>query len=116
MAQLSDAARDLPVSALNALVSDAVDLVVHTERGPDGPRVSSILAVEDLAAGPEAVQFTTTDVFTREQHQGELEWTGLVPMRVAQRMGRSGRDARAILECRATPVGAAAPPSGNAPW
>ncbi len=90
VAQLSDAARDLPLSALNALVSDAVDLVVHTERGPGGPEVSSILAVEDLVAGTDAVNLTTTDVFLRDRPGSALRWSGLVPTRVSERMGRRG--------------------------
>jgi pilus assembly protein CpaF len=98
VAQLSESARDLPVSALNALVSDAVDLVVHTERSPRGPRVSSILAVEDLTAGPDAVQFTTTEVFSRRLPDDELVWTGLVPMRASTRMARGGADVRALLD------------------
>lgn len=99
VAQLSDAARDLPVSALNSLVSESVDLVVHTERGPDGPQVSSVLAVEDLAAGPDAVQFTATEVFRRDSH-GRLTWTGEVPVRAAERMARHGLEVRDVLRAR----------------
>lgn len=94
VAQLSDSARDLPLAALNALVSDAVDLVVHTERGPDGPRVVSILAVEDLTAGAESVHFTTTEVFARRD--GRLEFTGDLPLRAGERMRRAGVDPRSI--------------------
>ena len=96
VAQLSDAARDLPLTALNHLVSEAIDLVVHTERGPDGPRVTSILAVEDLVAGPESVQFTTTEVFHRERDGDELTWTELVPMRAGERLERQGHDVRRL--------------------
>lgn len=98
LAQLSDSSKDLPLSALNNLVSDSVDLVVHTERGPDGPRVSGIVAVEDLVAGPEAVQFTVTDVFCRDRAGDRLEWSGTVPVRAAERMAASGVDLRALLE------------------
>lgn len=114
VAQLSDAAADLPVSALNALVSDAVDLVVHTERGPDGPEVSAVLAVEDLAAGPEAVNLTTTDVFVRPVPGGELAWSGLVPTRAAERMARRGEDARKLLG--AGERDGAATPAGEPAW
>jgi hypothetical protein len=79
-------------------VSDSVDLVVHTERGPDGPRVSGIIAVEDLVAGPDAVHFTVTDVFTRDCDDGRLAWSGTVPVRAAERMGARGADVRALLE------------------
>ena len=100
VAQLSDAARDLPVAALNNLVSEAVDLVVHTERGPHGPRVTSIIAVEDLSGGPEAVQFTTTEVFSRVRDDAELTWTELLPMRAARQLERHGFDVREL--CGAT--------------
>ncbi len=97
VAQLSEAARDLPLSALNALVSDSVDLVVHTERAREGPRVTSILAVEDLTAGSEAVNLTTTEVFTRNG-QGFIEWTGLVPSRLRDRMSAHGEDLTSLLD------------------
>lgn len=98
LAQLSDATRDLPLAALNNLVSESIDLVVHTERGPDGPRVSSIIAVEDLVAGPEAVQFTVTDVFTADGPGGELLWSGVVPVRAGERMARRGVDVLRLLQ------------------
>lgn len=98
LAQLAESSSDLPISALNHLVSDSVDLVVHTERGPDGPRISGIIAVEDLVAGPESVQFTVTDVFGRVAGDGALRWSGLIPVRAAERMAARGIDLRAILE------------------
>lgn len=78
-------------------MTEAVDLVVHSERGPDGPRVTSITAVEDLTAGPDAVQFTTTELFHRPRLDSELVPTGLVPMRAAERLERHGHDVRALL-------------------
>lgn len=96
VAQLADAARDLPLASLNNLVSEAVDLVVHTERGAGGPQVTSILAVEDLTAGPDAVQFTTTEVFRRAREDEELVWTGLLPVRAGRRLERHGFDLRAL--------------------
>jgi len=94
--QLSDSTAQIPISALNTLVSEAIDVVVHTDRGPDGPRVMSILAVEDLAGGAEAVQFTATDVFERGS-TGQLEWTGQVPSRLAPAFERVGLDVSAML-------------------
>ena len=79
--QLSDAANELPMSALNALVSEAIDLVVHCVRTEFGPRVTQIVAVEELQAGPNATQFTTTEVFVRDRHDEPLRWTGNVPTR-----------------------------------
>lgn len=98
LAQLSDSARDLPVAALNHLVSDAVDLVVHTERGPAGPKVTAVVAVEDLTSGPDAVQFTCTELFTRDRFDGPLRSTGLPPVRATDRLRRHGIDVRALLE------------------
>jgi len=97
LAQLSGSA-DVPLSALNALVSESVDIVVHTERGPDGPRVSGVLAVEDLVSGAESGQFTVTEVFGRDRPIGELSWSGLVPVRASERMAARGIDLRTILE------------------
>ncbi len=97
IAQLAEGARDLPLSALNTLVSDSVDLVVHTERTRSGPAVTSILAVEDLAAGSEAVNLTTTDVFVRSA-TGALEWSGLVPARLSERMATRGEDLLELLD------------------
>ena len=93
IAQLADS-NQLPVAALNNLVSEAVDLVVHSERGPDGPRVMSITAVEDLTAGQDAVQFTTTELFARVRNDAPLEPTGLIPLRASERLERAGSDAR----------------------
>lgn len=98
IAQLAEAARDLPVSALNALVSDSVDLVVHTERTEAGPGVTSILAVEDQATGADAVNLTTTEVFLRGP-RGSLQWSGLVPARLRERMAARGEDLMALLDC-----------------
>ncbi|MFM7062107.1 MAG: hypothetical protein ACKO04_01250 [Actinomycetes bacterium] len=95
--QLSEVAQNLPLAALNALVADSIDLVVHSERGPAGPRVTEIVAVEDLAGGPAAVQFTTTEVFARPGPDAPLRWTGLVPARLGERMARRGTDLRQVL-------------------
>lgn len=100
LAQLSDQ-RDLSVSALNSLVSEAVDLVVHTERGPDGPRVTEIIAVEDLVSGHDSVSFTTTGLFERE-HGGELVPTGDIPMRAGLKMARFGNDVHVLLGSQAS--------------
>jgi pilus assembly protein CpaF len=97
IAQLADSATQLPIAALNSLVSETVDLVVHTERGPGGPRVTSITAVEDLAGGNDAVHFTTTEVFGSTKAGAPLAWTGMLPMRVTDRLARSGTDLRRLL-------------------
>src|SRR6476620_6764556 len=61
--QLADTSNELPMSALNSLVTEAVDIVVHCVRGPRGPRVTEVVAVEDLTAGVDSTQFTTTELF-----------------------------------------------------
>ena len=95
--QLSGTTADLPMSALNTLVSEAVDVVVHSERGPDGPRVTGIIAVEDLVAGAEATQFTVTELFARDTARDPLVATGLLPSRLGALLARSGIDVRDLL-------------------
>ena len=95
--QLADTARDLPMPALNALVSDAVDLVVHLERGPSGVKVTEILAVEDLAGGPDGVQFTAASVFARARRDADAVWTGEVPVRLGHRLADHGHDVAQLL-------------------
>ena len=95
--QLAETGSELPLSALNTLVSEAVDVVVHSERGPDGPRVMSVLAVEDLVAGVESTQFTVTEVFARRSVRDRLEWTGVVPSRLAAKFDRADMDLRVVL-------------------
>ena len=88
--QLADSASQLPISALNTLVSEAIDVVVHCERGPQGPRVTGVVAVEDLVAGVESAQFTTTEIYTRRTLKDRLEPTGAIPSRLAELFERSG--------------------------
>jgi pilus assembly protein CpaF len=95
--QLAETSSELPLSALNTLVSEAIDLVVHCEQGPAGPRVTEIVAVEDLAGGPEAVQFTTTEVFRRSGYGAPLVWTGNVPVRLGDTLERAGLAPTALL-------------------
>jgi pilus assembly protein CpaF len=97
VAQLSDASSELPMSAINTLVSEAIDLVVHTERTAQGPRLTSIIAVEDLAGGTDATQFTVTEVFEADAN-GVLRWTGLVPQRLSAAFRRAGDDVRRVLD------------------
>ncbi len=92
LAELSDSAQNLPHSALTTLVTEAVDLVVFSQRTPDGPRVAEILAVEDLAGSPESGAFTVTDVFGRSGPDRALRWTGNVPHRLAGTFATAGED------------------------
>lgn len=92
VAQLAESSSPLPMSALNTLVSEAIDLVVHCTRGDAGPRVAEIIAVEDLAGGVDATQFTSTDLFQRNGYGAPLVWTGNVPVRVGRAFERAGLD------------------------
>ncbi len=90
--QLADTGSELPLSALNTLVSEAVDVVVHAERGPDGPRVTGVIAVEELVAGAEASQFTVTEVFGRRTIRDQIVSTGAVPSRLGALFEHAGLD------------------------
>ncbi len=99
--QVSD--NDLPLSALNSLVSEAIDIVVHCARTPAGPRVTEVIAVEELAAGPDATQFTITQLFHRAAPDEPLSWAGHVPVRIERPLREAGFDLRALLEEAAAP-------------
>jgi len=94
--QLSDGGADLPFSALNALVSESIDVVVHLARGPEGVEVTSITAVEDLAGSPDATTFTVTELFARRPGQG-LVWTGQLPVRAVAALSAAGYDVARLL-------------------
>jgi pilus assembly protein CpaF len=94
--QLSEVASELPMTALNTLVSESIDVVVHCARTPDGPRVTEIVAVEDLASGADAAQFTVTPVFAR-QGDGPLMWTGNVPVRLGAALRAADRSVQELL-------------------
>lgn len=95
--QLAETSSDIPMAALNDLVSQAVDVVVHTVRTPDGPRVNQIACVEDLTSSAGSTNFTMTEVFKRSPHTGRLEWTGNVPLRASEQMAAAGIDVRSVL-------------------
>ena len=94
--QLSDTGNELPMSALNSLVSEAVDVVVHCARTPEGPRVTAVICVEDQTTGAESTQFTATDVFDRSTG-GSLGWTGNIPVRTGAAFRDAGLDIRHVL-------------------
>jgi pilus assembly protein CpaF len=95
--QLADKAGGVSLAALNSLVSESIDLVVHCARTPDGPRVTEVVAVEEQAGGPEATQFTATPLFRRYAPDGPLEWTGEVPTRLTRVVAEAGYDLRSML-------------------
>jgi len=103
--QLADTSNELPMSALTTLVSEAIDVVVHTERTPQGPRLSSIVAVEDLATSGSSGQFTTTELFARDPSTGAMCWTGDVPVRLGDALAASGVEIRDLLDDGLDPIG-----------
>jgi pilus assembly protein CpaF len=96
--QLADVTSELPMSALNSLVSESIDIVVHCARRGDAPQVTEVIAVEDLQTSRDSTAFTATDLFDRERLGAPLRWTGNVPSRVTRSLGQAGYDARALLD------------------
>lgn len=95
--QLAETSGSLPLVALNSLVSESIDVVVHCARTPSGPRVTEVVSVEDLAGGPDATQFTVTELFHRKVPDEPLTWTGDVPVRLCRSMGDAGYDLLGLL-------------------
>jgi pilus assembly protein CpaF len=95
--QLAETGSEISTSALSALVSEAVDVVVHCSRQGGALRASEILAVEDLQVRPDMVAFTTTPLFERSRHDAPLAWTGNLPVRAGRALALAGYDTRDLL-------------------
>ena len=95
--QLADTSNELPMSALNSLVSESIDVVVHCQRTGDRVQVTEVIAVEDLQAGPEAINFTVTELFRRDRPESPLTWTGELPTRAERVLVQAGFDVRKLL-------------------
>jgi len=95
--QLAETGNELPMSALNALVSESVDLVVHCGRVKGVPRVLEVVAVEELTTGPDSSAFTVTDLFTRPRPEEPLAWSANIPVRAARALENAGYDVCALL-------------------
>src|SRR3954464_12736019 len=106
--QLSDSANELPLSALSALVSEAVDIVVHCARVGGQVQVSEIIAVEELQTGREGTQFTATELYSRPRFDEPLGWSGSLPVRSARALEEAGYDVHQLLDPRADTAGARA--------
>jgi pilus assembly protein CpaF len=96
--QLADTRSELPMAALNSLVTEAVDIVVHASRVDGRPQVNEVVAVEDLQTGPGATSFTVTDLFTRERPDAPLRWTGTMPVRAGRAIEHAGYRLADLLE------------------
>jgi pilus assembly protein CpaF len=101
--QLADTSGGLPLAALNSLVSESIDVVVHCARTPLGPKVTEVVMVEDLAGAADATHFTVTEVFRRAGHGASLTWTGDVPSRASRPLADAGFDVRALLAAGGAP-------------
>ncbi len=99
--QLADTSNELPMSALSALVSEAIDVVVHCTRTGGRVRVNEVVAVEDQQVGPDATQFTVTELFSRPTADEPLTWTGNLPVRAARALAEAGHDVRSLLDADA---------------
>jgi pilus assembly protein CpaF len=99
--QLADAPGGLPLAALNSLVSESIDVVVHCTRTAGTPRVTEVVMVEDLQGGLDATKFTVTEVFRRPGPDRPLAWTGNIPVRAARALSDAGHDVRRLLDDRA---------------
>lgn len=102
--QLAETGSELPLAALNHLVTEAVDVVVHCSRLDDRPRVTEILAVEELQSGRDSPSFTVTDLFARARHGAGLRWTGNLPIRLGPAFERAGLDVRTLLAAGSGPA------------
>ncbi|MGI8758094.1 MAG: ATPase, T2SS/T4P/T4SS family [Acidimicrobiales bacterium] len=96
--QLADTSSELPMAALNSLVSEAIDVVVHCTRVGGRPRVTEIVAVEDLQTGAEGSAFTVTELFSRTTGDAPLRWTGNLPVRCRAAFDEAAIDLRALLD------------------
>jgi pilus assembly protein CpaF len=94
--QLAETGSELSVTALSALVSEAIDVVVYCVRRGSDLRVTEVLAVEDLQVAAGAVNFTTTSVFARSRFSDPLDWTGNLPVRAARALELAGYDVASL--------------------
>jgi pilus assembly protein CpaF len=111
--QLAGTSNDLPLSALSALVSEAIDVVVHCVRTGGQVRVSEVIAVEELQTGRDGTQFTVTELFHRPRWDEPLVWSGNLPVRASRFLEEAGYDVRALLDARADDAAASRPPSSR---
>lgn len=105
LCQLADTRSELPMGALNSLVTESIDVVVHAARHRGVPRVTEIVAVEELQTGAGSSAFTTSTVFARPRLDGPLVWTGALPTRIEKSLTEAGFDLRELLDAAHDPAG-----------
>ncbi len=106
VSQLADVGSEIPLNALQGLISEAVDLVVQCERTVHGLRVMEIIAVEDHHGGVDNASFTTTELLRRPHPDSELQWSGQVPVRLSRTLEGRNVDLVSLLRQCHRPGGA----------
>jgi pilus assembly protein CpaF len=61
-----------------------------------------VAAVEDMQGGADAAAFTITELFRRAHPDAPLQWTGVLPVRMARSLEMAGFDVRALLDAEST--------------
>ncbi len=98
IAQLADTSNELPMSALSSLVAESIDVVVHCARHGNVPRVTEVIAVEELQTARDSSAFTVTELFRRDRHDDPLRFTGNLPSRIARPLEQAGFDVRSLFD------------------
>jgi pilus assembly protein CpaF len=96
--QLADTRSELPMMALNSLVTEAIDVVVHSSRVDGVQLVTEVIAVEDQQTSEGGSNFTVTELFSRDRPDAPLTWTGAIPVRCARPLAAAGFDVRDLLD------------------
>jgi pilus assembly protein CpaF len=96
--QLADTRSELPMAALNALVTEAIDIVVHCARVDGVPQITEVVAVEEQQTGEGASAFTISELFARDAPDAALRWTGSVPVRCGRALAAAGYELRTLLD------------------
>jgi pilus assembly protein CpaF len=103
--QLAETSSELPMAALNSLVSEAVDVVVHCARNGTRVQVMEVVAVEEHQGGRDATAFTVSELFRRDRPEAPLRWTGEMPVRARRALEAAGYDVQRLLDPDAAVAG-----------
>ena len=97
LCQLSDSARDLPMPALNSLVAEAVDIVVHCTRRASAYRSRRSPRSKTCKRARRGCVHVS-ELFRRPRPTETLVWSGVVPVRAGRAFAAAGFDVRSLLE------------------